>query len=164
MKKHSLRAYFCGVFTSFLLFALIVPSFADSATKQLTAAYNGVTIYISGAKLEPKDANGNAVQPFIVDGTTYLPLRAVADAVGYDVTYDASIPAVKLTPKTSASPSPSAGAINETLRNSLGLRLNACIAVASAKSNDSKTTRKSDIFITAWPPTLIARRRTIYRY
>ncbi len=47
-----------------------------------------VKIYIDGVLLEPKDANGNPVSPLIIDGTTYLPVRAVAGAIGYDVEWD----------------------------------------------------------------------------
>jgi len=43
---------------------------------------------IDGAEYVPTDANGNVVEPFIYNGTTYLPVRAVANAFGKDVKWD----------------------------------------------------------------------------
>ena len=49
---------------------------------------NGIKIFVDGQKINPKDAQGNSVQPFIYNGTTYLPVRAVADALGKAVYWD----------------------------------------------------------------------------
>ena len=38
--------------------------------------------------IDPKDANGQTVEPFIYNGTTYLPVRAVGTAIGKDVSWD----------------------------------------------------------------------------
>jgi hypothetical protein len=38
--------------------------------------------------IQPKDANGKVVEPFISDGTTYLPVRAVCQALGKDIIWD----------------------------------------------------------------------------
>ena len=146
MKKQSMRNFICGFFTALLLLAFVVPSFAESASRQITAIYGGIEIYINGAKLVPKDVNGNYVQPFVVDGTTYLPIRAVAEAVGYDVNYDDETHTATLSPKTkevSPSPSPTRQPLNTTLQSRLFVRVNACIRNANAelgtyqnKSND----------------------------
>ena len=146
MKKQSMRNFICGFFTALLLLAFVVPSFAESASRQITATYGGIEIYINGAKLVPKDVNGNYVQPFVVDGTTYLPIRAVAEAVGYDVNYDDETHTATLAPKTkevSPSPSPTRQPLNTTLQSRLFVRVNACIRNANAelgtyqnKSND----------------------------
>ena len=62
--------------------------FADGFTKTAELFYNNVKIFIDGAEIVPKDANGNVVEPFILNGTTYLPVRAVANAFGKDVEWD----------------------------------------------------------------------------
>ena len=146
MKKQSMRNFIYGFFTALLLLAFVVPSFAESASRQITAIYGGIEIYINGAKLVPKDVNGNYVQPFVVDGTTYLPIRAVAEAVGYDVNYDDETHTATLAPKTkevSPSPSPTRQPLDTTLQSRLFVRVNACIRTANAelgtyqdKSND----------------------------
>ncbi|MGN1097993.1 MAG: copper amine oxidase N-terminal domain-containing protein [Clostridia bacterium] len=55
-----------------------------------------VKIYIDGVLLEPMDVNGNPVTPVIIDGTTYLPVRAVAGAIGYEVKWDGETRSVYL--------------------------------------------------------------------
>lgn len=49
---------------------------------------DGVSIVVDGKKLNPTDANGSVVQPMIYNGTTYLPVRAVANALGKAVYWD----------------------------------------------------------------------------
>lgn len=61
---------------------------SETTTRTLTAYFSGIKIVVDGVAVTPKDANGNAVEPFIVDGTTYLPVRAVAEALGKEVGWD----------------------------------------------------------------------------
>lgn len=70
---------------------------ASVTKKQLTAEYSGIQITLDGQKIEPKDANGTIVEPFIVDGTTYLPVRALSNAFGLDVDWDQATQTVVLT-------------------------------------------------------------------
>lgn len=49
-----------------------------------------VKIKVNGEEFHPKDANGNDVMTFIYNGTTYAPLRALAEAYGLEVGYDAA--------------------------------------------------------------------------
>lgn len=48
-----------------------------------------IKILVNGTEFEPKDANGKEVMTFVYDGTTYAPLRALAEAYGLEVGYDA---------------------------------------------------------------------------
>ncbi|MDR2296055.1 MAG: copper amine oxidase N-terminal domain-containing protein, partial [Clostridiales Family XIII bacterium] len=57
-------------------------------TKALSVTYSDIAIYVNDEAISPKDADGNAVEPFIADGTTYLPVRAVAEALGFAVSWD----------------------------------------------------------------------------
>ena len=61
------------------LFLTATPAFAAMVGKTIQVA-TGVNIYVDDQKLI-KDRKGNNVEGFIYNGTTYLPLRAVADAV-----------------------------------------------------------------------------------
>lgn len=75
-----------------LLLGISVPAFAaDTAAVD----YCGVNIVVDGARLCPKDADGKPVEPFIWNGTTYLPVRAVANALGLEVGWEPGT--VKLT-------------------------------------------------------------------
>jgi hypothetical protein len=38
--------------------------------------------------LEPKDANGNPVEAFMYNGTTYLPVRAISSAFDKSIVWD----------------------------------------------------------------------------
>ena len=79
-----------------LVFALAstVSAVANTISAQLT--YRDIKITLDGKSITPKDAAGKTVEPFIMDGTTYLPVRAVADALGLDVSWNASTNTVGL--------------------------------------------------------------------
>lgn len=74
--KKTLKGYLLG----FLSAAVLVSGIAYAA--------NTVRIVIDNKELIPTDANGNRVDPIVVDGTTYLPVRAVANAFGKAVYWD----------------------------------------------------------------------------
>ena len=69
----------------------------ESYTETATLTYKDIKISIDGQLIQPTDAQGNAVDPFIIDGTTYLPLRAVAGALGCDVAWDGATGTITLT-------------------------------------------------------------------
>lgn len=103
-KTQKLRYVFLGVLISLLLSTTVVPAIAGSASKQLTAYYNNIKIVLDGAVLTPKDGSGKVVEPFTVDGTTYLPVRALCDAIGKDVTWDAATQTVYVGKKDQTKP------------------------------------------------------------
>lgn len=70
--------------------------FAKTGEVLLKAYYNNMQVTLDGEKVNLVDSNGNPVEPFIVDGTTYLPVRSIASALGLDVAYDSNTNTVKL--------------------------------------------------------------------
>lgn len=56
-----------------------------------------VNIYISGVKFTPRNAGGDVVAPLIIDGTTYLPIRAIGEAFDKNVFWDRETLTVHLT-------------------------------------------------------------------
>ena len=92
--KNTLKGYLIGVLSTVLLIASV--TYAASNTKTIEALYNNIKIYVDGVKIDPKDANGNTVEPFIYNGTTYLPVRAVGEAIGKTVTWDGTTQSVYL--------------------------------------------------------------------
>ena len=58
--------------------------------------YDNIKLVIDGATITPKDANGSTVEPFIYNGTTYLPVRAVGNALGKQVSWDGKTKTVYL--------------------------------------------------------------------
>ena len=74
---------------SFALLCVVVPSSASTTRKETaTLNYRDIQISINGKHMQPYDGSGNVVEPFIVDGTTYLPVRAVSTMFGFDVSWD----------------------------------------------------------------------------
>ena len=62
--------------------------FATNTTTLYDVIANGIKIVVDGKELHPTDAQGNSVEPMIYNGTTYLPVRAVANALGKAVYWD----------------------------------------------------------------------------
>ena len=56
--------------------------------KTIQVLYNDISLVVDGVPVTPKDANGVEVEPFVYNGTTYLPVRAVGEAINKQVTWD----------------------------------------------------------------------------
>lgn len=67
---------------------LAVSSFAAGSLVTINVDPS-IKILVNGEEFKPKDANGNDVMTFTYNGTTYAPLRALAEAYGLEVGYDA---------------------------------------------------------------------------
>ena len=76
------------VFAALSVVVLTAGVLATSTSKTADIFFRDIKIMIDGAEYVAKDANGNIVEPFIMDGTTYLPVRAVANAFDKDVKWD----------------------------------------------------------------------------
>ncbi len=81
-------------------------AFAASTEKTAIATYNNIKIVVDGTRVIPRDVNGNIVDPFIIDGTTYLPVRALATALGKNVLWDSEANAVVISGQAEPTPSP----------------------------------------------------------
>ena len=84
--KKTLNGYVIGFLTASLLVTGI--GYAANTTTLYNVLVEGVKIVVDGQKINPTDANGNTVEPIIYNGTTYLPVRAVANAIGKAVYWD----------------------------------------------------------------------------
>ena len=71
-------------------------------TKMIEAKYMGISIVVDGQTITPKDANGNVVEPFTYNDTTYLPVRAVGQALGKPVEWDGTTKTVYIGPRPQA--------------------------------------------------------------
>lgn len=85
MKKR-LPTFLSGMLTAALIGGLGVTALA--ATGQMTITVDPVNIQVNGQTFHPKDAKGDDVPVFAYNGTTYAPLRALAEAYGLTVGYD----------------------------------------------------------------------------
>lgn len=94
MKKRG--SFIAGMLTMALLFGMVGTAYA-AYQKQATLDFPGIQIVLNGEPVTPKDAAGNTVEPFTIDGTTYLPVRAIGEALGLEVGWDGSTNTVTLT-------------------------------------------------------------------
>ena len=102
MKKRVIAA----LLVACMILAVTVPA-AAYETKAATLYYRGISITLDGAYLTPHDVTGAEVNPFILSGTTYLPIRAVASALGLKVFWEKETKTVLLySGKTQAAAGP----------------------------------------------------------
>lgn len=86
MKLHP-RSFLSGALVSALVLGTAVSALAISG--RMTIEVDPINIQVNGQTFAPTDVNGNAVPVFAYNGTTYAPLRALAEAYGLEVGYDA---------------------------------------------------------------------------
>lgn len=79
-----------------LVLGLTVAASATTGTRTATLIFNNVKITLDGKEITPVDANGNPVEPFAIDGTTYLPVRAISNALGLNVGWEQATQTVVL--------------------------------------------------------------------
>ena len=84
--KDKLKGFLIGFILCALLFGTI--TIVANASTLYDVITNGVKIIIDGKELNATDTNGNHVEPIIYNGTTYLPVRAVAGAFDKPVYWD----------------------------------------------------------------------------
>ena len=97
MRVSSLRRAFCALLSLALVVALTGTALATKGTQSLQADYTDIKVMLDGEYLVLTDVNGKTVEPFAVAGTTYLPVRAVAGALGLNVEWQADTSTVVLT-------------------------------------------------------------------
>ncbi|QNU66952.1 hypothetical protein EHE19_019355 [Ruminiclostridium herbifermentans] len=90
-------------FSKILIFAgaLLVTGLSTVGAATVFKTVNAVIrpdiiVKLDNQTLSLKDGNGNTINPLIVEGSTYLPVRAIAEAVGLDVTWDSESSTVSL--------------------------------------------------------------------
>lgn len=96
MKKNGFwKGFGSGLLLMTLIVALGVTATATS--KRSIQVEDGVGITLNGAKFTPRDASGKEVSVFLYNGTTYVPVRAISEAMGMDVSFNSSTRTVQLT-------------------------------------------------------------------
>ena len=95
MKRSNIRAFILGVLVTVIVMSTAAPAVA-STMKAAQLYYNNIKIRLNGEELVPKDATGKVVEPFAIDGTTYLPIRAISSALGLNVSWDGATQTVVL--------------------------------------------------------------------
>lgn len=100
--KFSFKSFCAGILCSSMIFSCGVTAYA-AYKKTATLDYPGIKIVVNGQQVTPTNASGKAVEPFAIDGTTYLPVRAVSNSLGMNVDWNAATKSVVITSNNIAS-------------------------------------------------------------
>ena len=89
------KGFGSGLVLTVLIAALCVTATATS--KRSIQVEDGIGITLNGARFTPRDAAGKQVPVFLYNGTTYVPVRAISEAMGMDVSFNSATRTVQLT-------------------------------------------------------------------
>lgn len=92
--KKKLQGMVASMLVGILLTSGVV--FATTGTKTIEVLYNNIKVYKDNVLCELKDANGSTIEPFIYNGTTYMPVRGTASLADMEVTWDGATQSVFL--------------------------------------------------------------------
>ena len=90
MKRFNSKSFLMGLIVGVLMFSSIAVAFAASYTANLNATYRDIMVYLNDKKIDYTASNGAYSEPFIIDGTTYIPLRLFSEKLGQQVLWDDS--------------------------------------------------------------------------
>ena len=83
--KNTLKGYLLGFISATAVLSGFV--YAASSTKTIDVIYDNIKVYKDNVLCELKDANGITIEPFIYNGTTYMPVRGTANLADMEVTW-----------------------------------------------------------------------------
>ena len=78
---------------------LFTSAYATPVEQSIKVLFNNIKVVMDGKQVNLTDANGKVVEPYTYDGTTYLPLRAIATTLGSNVAWDKVTNTVTITKK-----------------------------------------------------------------
>lgn len=121
--------------------------YASSTLESITASLNhNLNIEISGKAYKPTGPNGESLSPIVYQGTTYLPVRSISEALNTDVNYDSSNNKILITPKS--------GATSKPASTSSGTSTTPNAATTTPTATDKNTINTSTPSATTPPPAI----------
>lgn len=94
------KSYIAGMLTMLLLCGIVATAGAKSGKVMQELTYRDIRVSLDGEVLDLRNAIGEKVEPFMFDGTNYLPVRALAEALGLNVAWDGKeVMVILTTPK-----------------------------------------------------------------
>lgn len=102
-RTHRVRDMMAGAVLAALVLSTVSPALAELASKSINVL-TGVKVYVNDQIVDPRDANGNPVDVLVYNGTTYLPIRAVGNALNMAVQYDGATQSAYLGSHSSQTP------------------------------------------------------------
>jgi hypothetical protein len=98
MNKERIKGVVIGFILTALLFSAVTV-FASDGIRNISVTFRNIRLVVNGELITPRDGAGNIVEPFIFEGTTYLPVRAVGEAFGMPVEWDGNTSTVYVGPR-----------------------------------------------------------------
>ncbi|KUP21574.1 stalk domain-containing protein [Paenibacillus sp. DMB5] len=149
-KKSGMKGFVVGAAVTASL-AMSVSAYADTITKKIAVTYDDIIVELNGQETALKDATGATVEPFIYNGTVYLPARAISEAVGLTASYDKTTKTVSLTGavETGSAPEETAGTADAASLGSATYLLDGSTASKTDESYTAVTTDTSAVKVTA---------------
>jgi len=90
-RRDQLQGFIAGILVVLLLLPMGTAFGAPTWTsRDITVLQGGIRLVVNGQEFTPRDAQGRVVEPLIFQGSTFVPLRAVGEALGYPVDWDGS--------------------------------------------------------------------------
>ena len=83
------KGFLSGIIFTLAVIVLSGAVFAAAAGTSITVYYDNIKILLNGREIDTKDINGNNAEPFIYNGSAYVPVRAVSEALNNIVEWDA---------------------------------------------------------------------------
>lgn len=96
------KSFIAGMLTMALLVGMVGTAYATIGRKTVEVDYMDICLQINGELVVPRNASGEVVEPFAINGTTYLPVRAVAEALDIDVEWNPELNTVSLETSSAA--------------------------------------------------------------
>ena len=85
------KKWFAATMVAGMALSASVGAYAASNVENIKAQLNhGLGFVVNGQAYTPKDAAGKSLDPIVYKNTTYLPVRALGEALDVPVTYDAA--------------------------------------------------------------------------
>lgn len=102
-----MKKWLSGFLTCLLLCGLVMTAGAKTGKVMQELTYRDIRVSLDGEVLDLRNAVGDKVEPFMFDGTNYLPVRALAEALGLNVAWDGKeVMVVLTTPEPEPAPEP----------------------------------------------------------
>ena len=99
------KGFLAGVCCTLLTVGLVATAGAKTGTVTQELTYRDIRVSLDGKVLDLRNAIGEPVEPFMFGGTNYLPVRALAEALGLNVAWNgAEVMVVLTTPKAEPQP------------------------------------------------------------
>ncbi|MCL1810374.1 MAG: stalk domain-containing protein [Clostridiales bacterium] len=100
--KHRIQGIVIGFVVASLVFG--GGALALNGNRNIEVTYRDIKLFVEGTQLTPRDANNNIVEPFLYNGTVFLPVRAIGQAFGKDVEWAAQTSSVYIGGRTPGAP------------------------------------------------------------